>query len=278
MGKYSINRKGFTMADTEKPEEVTEELMAFDPTMKKKKKKKKTTEASKDAKAKVEAPSQAKEEDAAADEGGELGDMEFGKKKKKKKKTAAPVEPSESEANSDWQESDREYDYFELLDRMQKMLNQEGKSSSTFKDAKLRLPPPDLVRDGTTKTVWTNFPVFCRKLHRSLDHVLEYTLAELGTNGSIDGSQRLTIRGRFMPKQVESVVRHYVAEFVKCNTCGSTDTELKKENRMNFLHCNTCQSRRTVVSINKGYVAQVRRKKKKKKGGRQKKKKKKKKK
>jgi hypothetical protein len=36
---------------------------------------------------------------------------------------------------------------------------------------------------------------------------------------------------------VESVVRHYVAEFVKCNTCGSTETELKKENRMNFLHC-----------------------------------------
>ncbi len=31
---------------------------------------------------------------------------------------------------------------------------------------------------------------------------------------------------------------------------------------MNFLHCNTCQSRRTVVSINKGYVAQVRRRKK----------------
>ncbi len=41
--------------------------------------------------------------------------------------------------------------------------------------------------DGTTKTVWTNFPVLCKKLHRSLDHVLEYTLAELGTNGSIDG-------------------------------------------------------------------------------------------
>merc|ERR1711991_810238 len=167
MGKYSINRKGFTMADTEKPEEVTEELMAFDPTMKKKKKKKKTTEASKDAKAKVEAPSKAKEEDAAADEGGELGDMEFGK--------------------------------------MQKMLNQEGKSSSTFKDSKLRLPPPYLVRDETTKTVWANFNHVCKKLHRSLDHVLEYTLAELGTNGSIDGSQRLTIRGRFMPKQVESV-------------------------------------------------------------------------
>lgn len=46
------------------------------------------------------------------------------------------------------------------------------------------------------------------------------------------------------------------------NTCGSTETELKKENRMNFLHCNTCQSRRTVVSIAKGYVAQVRRRKK----------------
>jgi translation initiation factor 2 subunit 2 len=213
----------------------------------------------------------------------ELDEMSFGKKKKKKTVTvvapgetaASPsgeasdatasidgVAPRHVRSNSDWQTSDRDYDYFELLDRMQQMLLNEGKSSSTFKDSKLRLPPPDLVRDGTTKTVWANFPIVCKKLHRSLDHVLEYTLAELGTNGSIDGSQRLTIRGRFMPKQVESVVRHYVAEFVKCNTCGSTDTELKKENRMNFLHCNTCQSRRTVVSINKGYVAQVRRRKK----------------
>lgn len=142
------------------------------------------------------------------------------------------------------------------------MLRNEGMAGLTQGDVTLRLPPPDLVRDGTTKTVWANFAIMCKKLHRSLDHVLEYVLAELGTNGSIDGSQRLTIRGRFQPKQVESVMRHYVTEFVKCNTCGSTKTELKKENRMNFLHCNACQSRRTVVSINKGYVAQVRRRKK----------------
>jgi len=188
-----------------------------------------------------------------------LEDVGFGEKKKKKKPVVVAVEAPSGAASND---PDRDYDYFELLERMQKMLQNEGKSTSAFKDAKLRLPPPELVRDGTTKTVWTNFPVLCKKLHRSLDHVLEYTLAELGTNGSIDGSQRLTIRGRFQAKQVESVVRHYVAEFVKCNTCGSTETELKKENRMNFLHCNTCQSRRTVVSIAKGYVAQVRRRKK----------------
>ncbi len=40
----------------------------------------------------------------------------------------------------------RDYDYFELLERMQKMLQNEGKSTSAFKDAKLRLPPPELVR------------------------------------------------------------------------------------------------------------------------------------
>lgn len=226
--------------------------------MKKKKKKKKITFAD-------QVPASDVAPEAAADEGGDLSDMDFGKKKKKKKAvvTEENANSNNSEKKTDWQSSDRDYDYFELLERMQQILNEEGKSSSTFKDSKLRLPPPDLVRDGTTKTVWANFNSICKKLHRPSEHVLEYTLAELGTNGSIDGSQRLTIRGRFMPKQVESVVRHYVSEFVKCNTCGSTDTELKKENRMNFLHCNTCQSRRTVVAINKGYVAQVRRRKKK---------------
>lgn len=37
-------------------------------------------------------------------------------------------------------------------------------------------------------------------MRRNPEHVLQFTLAELGTEGSIDGNQRLVIRGRYVPK------------------------------------------------------------------------------
>jgi translation initiation factor 2 subunit 2 len=56
---------------------------------------------------------------------------------------------------------------------------------------------------GTKKTVWSNFNEICKTLNRSPDHVFQFMMAELGTEGSIDGSERLVIKGKFVPK-----VRH----------------------------------------------------------------------
>jgi translation initiation factor 2 subunit 2 len=41
---------------------------------------------------------------------------------------------------------------------------------------------------------------------------LRYLLAELGTSGSLDGQQRLIVKGRFLPKSFETVLRRYVNE------------------------------------------------------------------
>ena len=37
-------------------------------------------------------------------------------------------------------------------------------------------------------------------MHRPSEHVYQYMLAELGTEGSIDAQQRLVIKGKFIPK------------------------------------------------------------------------------
>jgi translation initiation factor 2 subunit 2 len=47
-------------------------------------------------------------------------------------------------------------------------------------------------------------------MHRQPDHVIQFLFAELGTTGSVDGSQRLVIKGRFQPKQLENVLRRYI--------------------------------------------------------------------
>ena len=37
-------------------------------------------------------------------------------------------------------------------------------------------------------------------MRRNHEHVFQFMMAELGTEGSIDGNQRLVIRGKFVPK------------------------------------------------------------------------------
>ncbi len=69
-----------------------------------------------------------------------------------------------------------------------------------------------VAREGTKKTVFTNFMDLCKAMNRNHEHVAAYLLAELGTSGSLDGQQRLVIKGRFLPKAFETVLRRYVNE------------------------------------------------------------------
>lgn len=43
---------------------------------------------------------------------------------------------------------------------------------------------------GTKKTLWVNFQEICAMMRRSADHVFQFMMAELGTEGSIDGNKR----------------------------------------------------------------------------------------
>lgn len=138
------------------------------------------------------------------------------------------------------------------------------------------IPPPQCLREGNKKTIFANIPDICKRMKRSEEHVIQFIfgqsnfawclkeslltnwVAELGTSGSVDGSRRLVIKGRFQQKQIENVLRRYVGEYVTCKTCRSPDTELSKgENRLYFISCNSCQSRRSVTAIKTGYSAQV---------------------
>ena len=121
-------------------------------------------------------------------------------------------------------------------------------------------------------------------MHRQPEHVIAFMLAEMGTTGSVDGSGRLVIRGRFQQKQIENILRRYIGalcslvwldsiqgtnelwvdavEYVTCKTCKSPDTLLTKENRIYFMACESCGSRQSVSAIKTGYQAQVGRRKK----------------
>jgi len=159
-----------------------------------------------------------------------------------------------------WHGSDREYEYSELLQRIMGMLNPDISERKAF-----RMKPPEVVMDGTKKVVLVNFPDICTAMNRHPDHVLSFMLAEMGTSGSLDGTSRVTFKGRFKPKQIESIIRQYVKEYVLCKLCKSADTKLNKDQatRLYFMVCNTCGASRSVNPIKSGFQAQIGKRKKK---------------
>ncbi|KAM4065614.1 IF2B/IF5 protein [Hirsutella rhossiliensis] len=148
--------------------------------------------------------------------------------------------------------------YSLLLQRFFSQLSQKNPDHALSGTRSYKIPPPQCMREGNRKTVFANIADICKRMKRTDEHVTAYLFAELGTNGSVDGSRRLVIKGRFQQKQIENVVRKYIIEYVTCKTCKSPDTELSKgENRLYFITCNNCGSRRSVTAIKTGFSAQV---------------------
>lgn len=155
-----------------------------------------------------------------------------------------------------WLRSDRDYTYSELLGRVFKQLKSNNPELAGEK-RKYTIVPPNVLREGNKKTVFANVADISKRMHRSADHVIQFLYAELGTSGSIDGAGRLILKGRFQQKQLETVLRRYIMEYVTCKTCKSPDTLLTKENRLFFLDCESCGSRRSVQGIKQGFQAQT---------------------
>ncbi|GAA5809995.1 hypothetical protein MFLAVUS_003410 [Mucor flavus] len=202
-------------------------------------------------------------------------DLDFGglKKKKKKKKSMAQFEADLADENANeeevteektgnkegeeaWIKSDRDYSYDELLDRVFNILKQNNPELAGEKK-KYTIVPPSIHREGNKKTIFANVTEISKRLHRPAEHVIQFLFAELGTTGSIDGGQRLIIKGRFQQKQIENVLRRYIVEYVTCKTCKSPNTIMTKDNRLYFVTCEHCGSTRSVSAIKTGFKAQT---------------------
>ncbi|GJJ70203.1 translation initiation factor 2 subunit 2 [Entomortierella parvispora] len=160
-------------------------------------------------------------------------------------------------SNPDTQEGwiNHDYTYTELLSRVFKILRHSN--PELVSEKRYTIVPPSVMRDGNKKTIFSNVADICKRMRRPPEHVIHFLFAELGASGSIDGSQRLVIKGRFQQKQIEAVLRRYIVEYLTCKTCKSPHTLLNKENRLLFLCCEDCGSTRSVSAIKSGFQAQT---------------------
>ncbi|KAJ1652822.1 translation initiation factor eIF-2 beta subunit [Dispira simplex] len=182
-------------------------------------------------------------------EGNEMGHDVFGEGSGDEGSGAAQGEEA-------WIGTNRDYIYPELLGRFFKILRQNNPELAGEKK-RYTIAPPQIAREGNKKTIFANVSDIAKRMHRQPDHVIQFLFAELGTSGSVDGSQRLVIKGRFSQKQMESVLRRYIVEYVTCKTCKSPDTLLTKEGRLFFVQCESCGATRSVSAIKTGFQAQT---------------------
>ncbi|KAF2482659.1 domain found in IF2B/IF5-domain-containing protein [Neohortaea acidophila] len=229
------------------------------------------------------------EEKAAGEDVDDLDLSALKKKKKKKPKTAdddfeaklaeagedKDATPADDETKADevagvqdgdpikgtgiWAHDEgKPINYESLLSRFFTLLHDSHPDLASAGGKSYKIPPPQCLREGNKKTIFANIADICKRMKRTDEHVTQFLFAELGTSGSVDGSRRLVIKGRFQQKQIENVLRRYILEYVSCKTCRSMDTELNKgENRLYFVTCNSCGSRRSVTAIKTGFSAQV---------------------
>lgn len=209
--------------------------------------------------------------DAPPESDAALPSLDLKKKKKKKNRSIQDLETTAEVADDNvqieeqsavgkfpWSGTDRDYTYEELVGRVFEILSEKNPELTATKK-RILLRPPEVVREGTKKTVFANFMDLCKMMNRNSEHVQQFLLAELGTSGSLDGSSRLILKGRFQPKAFEVTLRRYITDYVLCLSCKSMDTLLDKDSatRLNYLRCQQCAASRSVATIKQGFVARV---------------------
>lgn len=181
---------------------------------------------------------------------------EFGRKKKRTKCVFEPEEAKIVQMETDYSTKDYAAScstYDELLTRLFSYMRENSKFLAAPKS--LIIKPPRVSRVGTKKTCFVNFSEICQSLHRSCKHLMDFLLAELATDGSIDSNSQLIIKGRFNQRQIEEVLLKYIKDYVKCRSCKMFNTVLQKSDRLLFIACNQCDSTRTVSLIKPGFHA-----------------------
>jgi hypothetical protein len=103
----------------------------------------------------------------------------------------------------------------QLLHRFYAQLHASNPALFSSSTKRYTIAPPQIMREGNKKSIFANIPDICKRMHRQPEHVIQFMFAEMGTTGSVDGSGRLVIKGRFQQKQIENVLRRYIGAILR---------------------------------------------------------------
>ena len=135
-------------------------------------------------------------------------------------------------------------DYDSLLDRARSQVPEDAfkKSGERFK-----VPDVQIIVQGN-RSIWQNFQEIINVLNRPGKEVLKFVSGQLGTAGSMEGSNAL-FNGKFNAEQVTDVLNRYIDSYVICPVCTSPDTEIEKDRNAYYLSCSACGARTSIRPV-----------------------------
>jgi len=135
-------------------------------------------------------------------------------------------------------------DYDSLLDRARSQVPEDAfkKSGERFK-----VPDVQLMVQGN-RSIWQNFQEIINILNRPGKEVLKFVSGQLGTAGSMEGSNAL-FNGKFNNEQVGDVLHRYIDSYVICPVCTRPDTDITKSGNAYYLQCSACGARTSIRPV-----------------------------
>jgi translation initiation factor 2 subunit 2 len=130
-------------------------------------------------------------------------------------------------------------DYEQLLNQAYKEVKQIDTSEGRFEVQKIQ------GHFQGKKTILTNFFQIASHIRRNPEHFQKFMLKELATAGQ-KNNDRLILNKKVLSSKINQKIEQYIKEFVLCKACGKPDTEIKKEDRLTFLHCLACGAKHSI--------------------------------
>lgn len=120
---------------------------------------------------------------------------------------------------------------------------------------RLRVPTPQLERDGGAHVRVENFGVIAASLRRDPKHLVAFLSKEGGLSSSLAGTNGSVLRvqwrgGRGFPQRIHSILKKYIVTFVTCQECRGAITELRAQSGGTWeVQCRRCNAHRFVPSL-----------------------------
>lgn len=134
-------------------------------------------------------------------------------------------------------QNDEDYTYSELLKYSMDQLNLDMCKYYN----KISLPSIKLLIKSK-QTIWLNFELICKLLHRSLENIKLFILFELNTNIYIDKNKNLLIDNQYTFEVIDQLLQKYIINYIRCAQCRSHNTLLNSYMHFLILQCYTCGS------------------------------------
>lgn len=133
--------------------------------------------------------------------------------------------------------------YEQLLKELYSRLPERRASSVS-----LDIPQLEIVHVGL-QTQIKNFKTVCEVILREPKVCARYLLKELAARGTIDDSGVFTIYSRISSQTLNALFKKFLESYVICKTCGSYQTELKKQGKVWIIRCLACGAEAPVKPV-----------------------------